>query len=177
MPPADDDGTVPDMEEEQRGAEARHRRKFLVVVDDTPECDRAVVYAAKRAERTGGALLLLCIVGPTEFEHWLGVQDRMREEAYEEATALLEKFAERAASVAAIEPLTRIREGVTAEEVRREIAEDRDIAILVLAAGTGREGPGPLVSAIASRDRANAYPIPVTVVPGDLSDEDIAALT
>lgn len=165
------------MEQEQRGPAERHRRRFLAIVDNTPECDRAVVYAAKRAERTGGALLLLCVVAPPEFEHWLGVQNRMREEAYEEAAALLETYAERAASVAAIEPETKIREGDTADEVRKEIAEDRDIAILVLAAGTGREGPGPLVSAVAARDRAHAYPIPVTVVPGDLSDEDIAALT
>lgn len=161
--------------EQRRSFEEGHRRKFLVIVDGTEECDRAVVYAAKRAKRTNGGLVLLCVVAPQEFQHWLGVQDLMREEAEAEAKAMLDKYAERAASVAAIEPERRMREGGRIDEIRKEIAEDPDVAILVLAAAAGREGPGPLVAALVG-ESAGSYPIPVTIVPGGLSDEDIAAL-
>lgn len=159
----------------RRVHEEGHRRKFLVVVDDTEECDRAVVYAAKRAERTKGGLVLLAILAPAGFQHWLGVEKMMREEAREAARVLLDRYAERAASVAVVEPETRIREGMASEEIAREIDEDADIAILVLAAATGSEGPGPLVSALAGR-HAGHYPVPITIVPGDLDDAEIAAL-
>jgi hypothetical protein len=55
------------------------------------------------------------------------------------------------------------------------LKEDPDISILVLASGTSREGPGPLVSMVAQQAQ-QAYPIPVTIVPGGLSDEAIDAL-
>ena len=53
-------------------------------------------------------------------------------------------------------------------------AKDADIGILVLGAGTGKEGPGPLVSDIAKT--AGTFPIPVAIVPGHLSDEDLEAM-
>ncbi len=62
----------------RKSNEEGHRRKFLVVVDETPECDRAIVYAAKRAARTGGVVTLVFIIAPGDFQHWLGVEDIMR---------------------------------------------------------------------------------------------------
>ena len=61
--------------------EAGHRRKFLAIIDDTPECERAVAYASKRAKSTGGVLVLLYVIEPGDFQHWLGVEKIMREEA------------------------------------------------------------------------------------------------
>ncbi|WP_417679158.1 universal stress protein [Roseibium sp.] len=159
----------------RKSNEEGHRRKFLVVVDDTPECDRAIVYAAKRAARTSGIVTLLFVVAPGDFQHWLGVEDIMRAEATEEAEATLAKAAERVRSVAKTEPETVIREGNKAEAVLELIESDTDIAILVLAAGTSSEGPGPLVSSIAGKSAGN-FPIPVTIVPGNLDDDSIAAL-
>ena len=159
----------------RRSLEAGHRRKFLVVIDDTPECSRAVVYAARRAERTGGGLVLLFVIEPTAFQHWIGVENIMRAEAMEEAEATLARFADIARRHASVEPELVIREGVRGDEIRQLIAEDEDIAILVLAAGMDKEGPGPLVSSIAGR-LAATFPIPITVVPGALSDEEIAAI-
>jgi nucleotide-binding universal stress UspA family protein len=155
--------------------EEGHRRKFLAVVDETPECDRAVVYAATRAARTGGVLVLLYVIQPGDFQHWLGVETIMRAEAMDEAEERLAKMAERVRALAAIDPELVIREGKPAEAINALIEEDRDIAILVLAAGTGTEGPGPLVSSFGAKTNAG-FAIPVTIVPGSLSDEDIAAV-
>lgn len=155
--------------------EEGHRRKFLAVVDETPECDRALVYAASRAARTGGVLVLLYVIHPGDFQHWLGVENIMRAEAMDEAEDRLAKMAERVRALTAIDPELVIREGKPIDAINALIEEDRDIAILVLAAATGSDGPGPLISAIAGKAGAG-FPIPVTIVPGTLSDEDITAV-
>ncbi len=152
-----------------------YERKFMVVIDDTDECDRAVTFAAHRVKRTGGAVVLLAVIEPDEFQHWIGVGNVMRAEALAEAEILLEKRKDRIKTIGDIEVETLIAEGRKADEVEKLIEKDKNIAILVLASGTSSEGPGPLVSAFATRG-ANALPIPVTIIPGGLSDEKIAAL-
>ncbi|WP_421854901.1 universal stress protein [Oricola sp.] len=155
--------------------EAGHRRKFLAVIDETPECERAVVYAARRAIGTGGGLILLYVIEPGDFQHWLGVEQVMRAESIENAEASLSKYAALARDKAGMEAETVVREGVAVEQIHALIEEDQDIAILVLASGAAKEGPGPLVSSVAGRNAA--FPIPVTVVPYNLSDEDIESLS
>lgn len=152
-----------------------HRRKFLVIVDDTPECDRAILYAARRAVKTGGEMILLYVIPPADFQHWIGVEEIMRAEAQEAADSHLIKFASYAKENADIDPQTAIREGKVDEEILKLIEEDQDIAILVLAAGEGTEGPGPLVSSIAGK--SSPFPIPVIVVPCEMSNEDIDSVT
>lgn len=155
--------------------EAGHRRKFLAIIDDTPECERAVAYASKRALHTNGVPILLYVIDPTEFQAFLGVEKVMREEATATAKSTLDAAASKIRTDLGIEPEIVIREGKAIEEIHKLIEEDQDIAILVLAAGGAKEGPGPLVAAIAGK--AAAWPIPVTVVPLSLSDEDIDSLT
>jgi nucleotide-binding universal stress UspA family protein len=155
--------------------EAGHRRKFLSVIDETPECERAVAYAAYRVKATGGGLVLLFVVDAGDFKQWLGVEQIMREEAVAAAKAALDKYASKVREKLGIEPELVVREGEPTEEITRLIEEDQDISILVLAAGSSKEGPGPLVASIAGKTAA--FPVPVTVVPQDLSDEDIASLT
>jgi nucleotide-binding universal stress UspA family protein len=154
--------------------EAGHRRKFLAIIDETPECERAVAYASKRAKSTGGVLVLLYVIEPGDFQHWLGVEKIMREEAMQAAGAALDVYATKVREQVGIEPELVIREGKPAEEIHKLIEDDQDIAILVLAAGAAKEGPGPLVASIAGKGAA--FPIPVTVVPQNLSDEDIDSL-
>jgi len=151
-----------------------HKRKFMAVIDNTPECARAVLYAGRRAAKTGGGLVLVYVCPPADFQHWLGVEEIMRAEARETADAALHKFAQYAREKANVDPELVIREGVTAEEIGKLIEEDTDIANLVLAAGEDKEGPGPLVSSIAKR--GSGFNIPVTIVPSGMAEEDIEAL-
>ncbi len=74
--------------------EEGHNRKFLAVIDSTPECGRAVLYAGRRAQKTNGGLVLLYVCPPGDFQHWIGVEEIMRAEAREEAQAALDKFAQ-----------------------------------------------------------------------------------
>lgn len=153
--------------------ETEYKRKFLVVIDETVECDRALTFAAYRVKRTGGTVVLMSIVAKPEFIG-MGVEDVLRAEAVEEAERNLDARLARIRDIGEVRSESVIREGEGAEQIERLIDEDRDIAILVLAASTSSEGPGPLVMHFASR--ANALPIPLTVVPGRMSDEEIVAI-
>jgi nucleotide-binding universal stress UspA family protein len=159
----------------RRSFEEGHKRKFLVVIDDTPECMTALSYAALRAQRTAGAVVLLYVIEPEAPQSFLGVEEVMRAEAREQAQATLAKAAARVRDLVNLDPELVIREGKRAEEVRSLIETDEDIAILVLAAGEGSEGPGPLVAAIAARG-AGSFPVPITIVPGALSQDQLAAV-
>lgn len=151
-------------------------RQFLVVVDDTPECRKALRFAWRRAQRTGAGVTLLRVIDPVDFQHWLSVEERMREEAREEAEELLQKLAAEVQQQSTILPELVVREGAVRDAVVKLIDEDKTIRILVLGAGTGSEGPGPLVTQLAGK-MSGALRVPVTVVPGNLSDEQLDLLT
>lgn len=156
-------------------ARQANRRKFLAVVDNTPESRVALRYVARRAQHTDGIVTLLYVVLPADYQQWAGVERMMREEAHQEAERQLHDAAKVVNDILGAMPELVIREGRPADEIRGLVKDDRAISILVLAAGTSKEGPGPLVTVIAG-PTANAYPIPVTVVPGSLSDEQIDAI-
>jgi nucleotide-binding universal stress UspA family protein len=160
----------------RRSYEAGHSPKFLVVIDDTPECDRAVYFASRRALRTGASVLMLRVIATEDQnQQWLGVADIMRAEAHEEANAVLDRHAARASSITGVMPERVIREGDKSQELLKLIEEDEDIAILILAAAPGKDGPGPMVASLAKN--AGEFPIPVGIVPGHLSDEDLDTMS
>lgn len=164
------------MSRRRRSYEAGHKPKLLVVIDDTEECDRAVYFASRRAARIGGNVIMLRVIEThDQSQQWLGVADIMRAEAHEEADTELSKYAARVQELTGITPERAVREGEKAEEILKLIDEDEDVFILVLAAGTGSEGPGPLVATIGRA--AGDYPIPLAIVPGHLTDEEIDALS
>ena len=160
----------------RRSYEAGHSPKFLVVIDDTPECDRALHFASRRAMRTGAAVVMLRVIEMHDRnQQWLGVADIMRAEAHEEANAALDRAAARASSITGAMPERVVREGEKAEEILKVIEEDEDIAVLILAAGTETEGPGPLCTNMAKS--AGTFPVPLAIVPGHLSDEDLDTMS
>ena len=163
------------MVKRRRSYETGHRPKFLAVVDDSEECSKAVRFAARRCARLGASIVLLGVVTPPADETWLGVGDMVQADAEAEAQELIDAAAAAVRALAGLEPEKVVRTGVKADEMVKLIEADEDISLLVLAAGTGRDGPGPLVSALAGKG-AGSFPIPVAIVPGHLADEEIDAL-
>lgn len=151
--------------------EEGHRRKFLAVVDSTPECEKAIHYAARRVAAIDADLVLIYVIEPADFQHWLGVEDVMRAEARAEADSALAKAGQWAIKFGGITPQLEVREGTPVAAIESLIEDDHDIALMVLAAGDTSDGPGPLVSAIAGS--GGVFSIPVTVVPNTLTDADI----
>jgi nucleotide-binding universal stress UspA family protein len=150
-------------------------RKFLVILDDSRECLNAMRFAAMRAANTGAGVEILSVIPPDEFNHWIGVGEVMREEARERIQAHFEVFAKWMRDRQGVDPELVIREGEPVPEILDQIRADPDIGVLVLGAGTGKAGPGPLVTQLTRN--AGSLPVPITIVPGDLSKEQLEAIT
>ena len=150
-------------------------RKFLVVLDDSKECLNAMRFAAMRAAKTGGGVEVLSIIPPEEFNHWIGVGDLMRAEAKERIEVHFVVFAKWMRDRQGVNPSLVIKEGEVVPEILAQISEDPEIGILVLGASTDKKGPGPIVTQLSKN--AGSLPIPITVVPGDLSKERLEAIT
>jgi nucleotide-binding universal stress UspA family protein len=151
----------------------RRPRKFLVVVDTSPECRVAVRFATRRAQATGGRVTLLCVAELPEIQQWRGVEEIMKDEARDEAETLIREAAKNVNELSGIVSEIVIAEGRPADCLLELLKSDSEISILVLATATGSDGPGPLVATIGT---SNHYPIPVTIVPGSLTDAEIDAL-
>ncbi len=150
-------------------------RKFLVVLDDSRECLNAMRFAAMRAAKTGGGVEILSVIPPDEFNHWIGVGDIMREEARDRIQAHFEVFAKWMRDKQKVSPHLVIREGEAAQEVLAQIADDTEIGVLVLGASDENTGPGPLVSQLIKQ--VAKMRVPMTVVPGSLTKEQLADIT
>jgi nucleotide-binding universal stress UspA family protein len=152
------------------------QRIFLVVVDESPEMRNALRYACRRAKRTGGRLAMLYVMDPPEGQQWGAVVDLMRQEARQQAEEVVAKHAEIAVSLTGQPPTIHIREGKSRDELIKLVNEDRSISVLVLGGSSSSEGPGPLVTAFAGK-LGSQLRIPLTIVPGRLTEAEIDAIS
>ncbi len=151
-------------------------RKFLVVVDDSPEFEAALRYAARRARSTGGHVVMLRVIPPAASDaHWAGVREEIERQTRAEAESSLNTWAGEAAQRSGSTPILVIERGETQDCIRKVVGEDPDIKILVLAAGSN--APGPLVAAIVKQGAAfTGRKLPVTIVPGELTEKEVEDL-
>ncbi len=150
-------------------------RTYLVVVDESPEAEIALRFAARRAVKTGGGVEVLALIEEVEFSAWGGVQATIIDEAQQRAEALVQAAAGTLLAESGVKPSLIVRQGNGPAIVREMIADNPDIAALVLgAAATG--APGPLVSHFAGTD-AGALPVPVMIVPGSLDHDALDRLS
>lgn len=154
---------------------ASSNRVFLVVVDNTQEMHVALRFACRRARHTGGRVALLRVIEPNDFKYWMGVGDLMHKEARAEAEKLLQRYAAKAQESSGRTPILFLREGQQRETLIKLISEEPKISILVLGANPSSSGPGPLVSTLTGK-MIGKLRIPVTVVPGNLADDDVDAI-
>jgi nucleotide-binding universal stress UspA family protein len=165
------------MTRKRRVFEQGHARKLLVIVDESPEVEGALLYAAGRALRTAGQVVLLYVIEP-ENQFWDAVRQAQLDEQTTKARALFRLFRRKLANAGwdkvPVEEV--IREGKLVDSILQQIEDDEDVAVLVLGAANESTGPGPLVSMLAAGSTAGKFPIPVYIVPGDLTPEQIQAL-
>jgi nucleotide-binding universal stress UspA family protein len=150
-------------------------RVFLVVVDKSEEHKVALRYAALRAKRTGGRVALLYVIAPTDFQAFGAVETLMREEQRQEAETVLQGLSVEVQGICGKTPVFHIREGNVADELLALIDEDKSISVLVLAAAARGKNPGPLITALAGKMWTKLH-IPMTIVPGDLGNEEMDRL-
>ena len=150
-------------------------RKFMVVLDSSTECLNAMRFAAMRAENTGALVEILAVIPPEEFNHWIGVGAIMREEARDRINAHFEVFAKWMRDKHQVNPELVIREGEVVSEILSQICDDSEVDILVLGAAIDRKGPGPLVTQLSKL--SGSLEVPIVIVPGSLSKEQLQALS
>ena len=146
-------------------------RIYLVVIDETPESEIALRFAARRAVKTGGGVEILALMPPAEFVAFGGVQATIEEEARIHAEALVAGAAGTLLEESGLRPSITVRQGEGPKVIREVIADNPSIAALVLAAAASGV-PGPLVSYFAGAD-AGVLPIPLLISPGSLDREAI----
>lgn len=152
------------------------QRVFLVVVDDSEELHQALYYAGRRAARLNGHIALMHCIPPAEFQHWAGVGELMREEAREEAENLLKVNSEYIHELTGKTPEVYLREGDPKVELIDLINEEKRFSMLILGGNTEGESSGPLINYLTTKGAAVCR-IPITIVPGNLSDDEIDLLT
>lgn len=150
-------------------------RIYLTVIDDTPEAQIALRFAARRAVKTGGGVEILSLLPPQEFIAFGGVQATIEEEARLHAEGLVNAAAGALLEESGLRPAITIREGDGPRIIREIIAANPDIAALVLGAAASG-APGELVTHFAGTD-AGVLPVPVMIIPGSLNAEQIDRLS
>lgn len=150
-------------------------RVYLVIMDETEEALIALRFAAHRAAKTGGAVHLLAVVEPQPFVAFAGVQATIEEEARARAETLVNAAAGNILSDSGLMPHIEVRVGEGVKLVRDYLAENPDIAALVLGAAN-EGGPGPLVTHFTGTG-VGQLPCPLYLIPGSLSDEALDRLS
>ena len=149
---------------------------YLVCVDRSPQSRVALRFACLRAKNTGGNVMLLTVIEPAEFQHWVAVEDVMLEERREEAEHVLQDLAAEVNEWAGVMPALTVREGQIGDEILAAVEEDPSISFLVVGAAPPPEKHGSLISWLAGQ-LAGRLSIPLVIVPGNLSDEQLAEIT
>jgi hypothetical protein len=146
-------------------------RTYLVVIDESPEAEIALRFAARRAVKTGGTVEILALIPRPDFVQWGGVMATIEEEARQRVEALVARAAGTIFTESGVQPSITVREGDGVKIVREMLAANAEIAALVLGAAASGP-PGPLVTHFAGAD-AGALSVPLMVIPGAL---DMAAI-
>ncbi len=150
-------------------------RTYLAVVDETEEAEIAVRFAARRAAKTGGALVILAVVEPQEFVAFGSIQATIEAEAEERAQEVAKRALDMLGDERGVIPHIVVKHGEPIAAVQAALADNSDIAALVL--GAAKSGtPGPLVSHFSGMGMAS-LPCPLMVIPGALSREGLDRLS
>jgi nucleotide-binding universal stress UspA family protein len=150
-------------------------RTFLCVVDETQELHQALRYACRRARSTHGRVALLYVIEPVEYQHWMAVGHLMAEERREQAEELLQVVSSVVQKLSGSTPVVYIREGKVTDQLMHLLATEKGLSVLVMGAAAGSDQPGRIVGHVLKR--VGKLPIPLTIVPGNLSDAEIDAIS
>lgn len=148
---------------------------YLVIGDDTEEFHVALRYAARNAKARRGHLAVLFVMDEQGFQHWGSVEKLVNEEHRRSAERVMMEMAQDVYERTGLYPALYIEEGDRFQVIKDTISNDAWIKELVLASNVQSGNPGPLVSYFTGKG-LSALDIPLTIIPGNLTDEEIDAL-
>jgi hypothetical protein len=148
----------------------------LVIADESEEFPDALIYAGLICRNTGWRLVMLRVIEPSDPAPWASITEEMRRQAYDAAESLTQRFTAEAWAECGVTAEPVLREGDLKPELRKLIEQDATIKLVVLASAHGPGGPGPLVTQLGKSAGLGPRPVPVLVVPGALTRDEIRAL-
>ncbi len=148
----------------------------LVIADESEEFPDALIYAGLICRNTGWRLIILRVIEPSDPAPWASITDEMRRQAHDAAESLTQRFAAEVWAECGVTAEPVLREGDLKPELRKLIELDASIKLVVLASAHGPGGPGPLVTQLGRSAGLGPRPVPVLVVPGALTREEIRKL-
>jgi len=150
--------------------------KFLVCVNEKDHSRTALRYACIKAKWRKCAVEMLYVVDPLDYNTIFSVGDKIKKDRKEAAEELFEKLAIEAEQWSGVKPSGIVREGKIADVIVNTIEEDEDISLLVLGvAADGSSGKGGLMPQLTNAV-GDKYHVPILIVPGNLTDEEIEKL-
>jgi hypothetical protein len=148
-------------------------RKFLAVSDETEECLSALIFAGMRSKAVGAGLVILRCARVPGLGGWIGLDKDISQDAVDAARVKATQHADAVEARTGVVAELVVVDEEPIDAIRKLVEGDASIKVLILAAGTGRLGPGPLVSRLAKGKPIASRPIAVTVIPGDLTDKQL----
>jgi hypothetical protein len=148
----------------------------LVIADESEEFPDALIYAGLICRNTGWRLIILRVIEPSDPAPWASISEEMRRQANDAAESLTQRFAAQVWAECGVTAEPVLREGDLKPELRKVIGEDTSIKLVVLASSAGPGGPGPLVTQLGKSAGLGPRPVPVIVVPGALTSEEVRHL-
>lgn len=148
-------------------------RKFLAISDDTEECMSALAFAGLRSSALGAGLVILRCAQAPGLGGWIGLDKDITQDAIDAARVKATQHVDAVHARTGVAAELVVVDDEPIDAIRKLVDEDPAIKVLILAAGTGRTGPGPLVSRLAKGKPLAGRPIAVTVIPGNLTDSQI----
>ena len=148
----------------------------LVIADESEEFPDALIYAGLLCRYTGWRLRMLRVIEPSDPAPWASITEEMRRQARDAAESLTQRFAAEAWAECGITAEPILREGDLKPELRKFLQEETSVKLVVLAAASPPSGLGALVSQLGRSGGLSSRPVPVVVVPGALSRDEIRAL-
>ncbi len=148
----------------------------LVVADESEEFPDALIYAGLLCRNTGWRLIILRVIEPSDPAPWASITEEMRRQARDAAESLVQRFTAEVWAECGVNAEQVMREGDLKPELRKVLEQDETIKLVVLAAAAGPGGPGPLVAQLGRAGSLSGRALPILVVPGALSREEVRKL-
>ncbi|MDX1975533.1 MAG: universal stress protein [Rickettsiales bacterium] len=149
--------------------------RYMVCVDHREESRTALRLACMKALARSGSVVIVHVIPPADFQTLGAIADRMREERKKEGEELLQTLINEAAAHYGVTPAPVLREGAAGDEIVANALEDHDVIMLVIGVASHNNGRGKLSAWLASQ-LGNKLLVPLLMVPGNLTDEQLQSL-
>lgn len=151
------------------------RTSILVCVNDNEHSRVALKFACAKSKKTGCLVSILHVLEPADYQGLSMVMDHIENDKRKVAEKLLHDMADLANQFSGVTPVLMLREGINGKEIVAVANQDHTIGMLVMGSSPETPGKGKLLSWLVGQ-LGKELLIPMIIVPGNLTEQQIEAL-